>query len=1142
MLFQDNINLRSIRLSNRLHFVLVMLIMLSCSSERYKEPDGDTRIAIAGDQAKKWAKEIRESVAAELDTSLELTLWAPDTLLADPVALDMDDHGRAFVTRTNRRRTSEFDIRRHREWELKSMSFKSVEDRRAFLRKTLTPEECEKIGKPLDLNEDGVTDWKDLMVESEQVYRVEDSDSDGVADVSTLVASGFNEEVTDIAGGVHWTEDALFLSVAPDLWKLKDTNGDGVMDDRESLSHGWQVHIGFGGHNLSGVTMGPDGRIYWGIGDIGFSGTDRKGKKWSYPNEGVIARCEPDGSNFEIFARGLRNTHEFVFDQFGNLISVDNDGDHPGESERLVYITQDSDQGWRINWQFGKYNDPKNNKYKVWMDEGMYLPRHKDQAAYFMPCIRNYINGPTGMIFNPGTALGSAWNNWFFVVEFNGNPARSGIHAFQLQPEGAGMTFVRDKKILSGVLATGLDVGSDGSLYFTDWIDGWEKKGIGRIWKLTAKNSDLKEIQKEVQELLRTDFSTMSGESVSELLWHEDMRVRKKSQFNLVNREAVDILDQVFKKSSKQFARLHALWGLGQLARAGKLSGDVLEASLADSDTEVVAQACKIMGDIRHSGVEDILIKLLRHESSRVQFFAMEALGKLGAENAFEPIIALVEQNDDRDLYLRHTACIALSRVGTPEALARLASSEAKAVRTAAVVALRRVGSPRLADFLADGDDYIVAEAARAINDDLSVEAALPSLGDLLLNKRFDSEVIVRRAINANLRVGTPVALQNLLSFASDLSRSESMRVEALAAIATWLEPSVVDRVDGYYRGEFLRDASAFSDKFGQLVPLLEDQHGAVRLATVEAIQALDVRSARELIVDVLKKDASADVRAEALRTLVFFDQEKSQSYLKDVLRREKGPVRIAAIKLLDKMDMSSDIGESLEAVLLDGSSAEKQAVIGAFEHLPPENVEEHLSLLMDQLMADEIDGSLQLNLLSLAEGIKSEEITEKVRQFRAKHKDLGVAAEYIECLEGGAIRPGAITLYANSAAQCLKCHQVNGTGGVAGPSLNGVATRLTKIQILQSIVEPNLDLSPGYGVVTVTLDDGQTISGILMSESEQSLVIRDSDAKENQVDKSKVTERINALSSMPDMRPILSKSEIRDLIAFLSTLKGEEN
>ena len=81
--------------------------------------------------------------------------------------------------------------------------------------------------------------------------------------------------------------------MAPDLWKLHDKDGDGIPDEKTSLSHGYGVHIGFGGHGMSGIEMGPDGRIYWQIGDIGFNGKGPDGKTWEYPNSGVIARCNP---------------------------------------------------------------------------------------------------------------------------------------------------------------------------------------------------------------------------------------------------------------------------------------------------------------------------------------------------------------------------------------------------------------------------------------------------------------------------------------------------------------------------------------------------------------------------------------------------------------------------------------------------------------------------------------------------------------------------------------------------------------------------------------------------------------------------------------------------------------------------------
>ncbi len=253
-----------------------------------------------------------------------------------------------------------------------------------------------------------------------------------------------------MAGAILSHGDDLFVGVAPKLWRTQDENGDGLADKTTAISEGYGVHIGFGGHGMSGLEMGPDGRIYWGIGDVGFNGKGPDGTEWKYPNRGVLVRANPDGSDFEVFAMGLRNTHEFTFDEYGNLIGQDNDGDHPGESERLVYLVDGSDTGWRINWQFGKYRDPNNNDYKVWMDEKMYVPRWDGQAAYIIPTIENFVNGPTGFLYNPGTALSPKWKNKFFVVSFVGNPSRSGIHSFSLKPKGACFELGEHQEILGG--------------------------------------------------------------------------------------------------------------------------------------------------------------------------------------------------------------------------------------------------------------------------------------------------------------------------------------------------------------------------------------------------------------------------------------------------------------------------------------------------------------------------------------------------------------------------------------------------------------------------------------------------------------------------------------------------------------------
>src|SRR5690606_18847765 len=111
--------------------------------------------------------------------------------------------------------------------------------------------------------------------------------------------------------------------------------------------------------------------------------------------------------------------------------------------------------------------------------------------------------------------------------------------------------------------------------------------------------------------------------------------------------------------------------------------------------------------------------------------------------------------------------------------------------------------------------EFVVTETARAINDDLSIERALPALADVLTHNRFRNEALIRRAINANLRVGTDAAMQRVIDYAMRAGQPLEMRVEAIDALSTWAKPSVLDRVDGWFRGEIIRDPEPVRDRAG---------------------------------------------------------------------------------------------------------------------------------------------------------------------------------------------------------------------------------------------------------------------------------------------------------------------------------------
>ena len=1091
------------------------------------------------------AKNIESIVTPELAEGFTLKLWGVDSLVADPVSIDIDDQGRLYYTRTNRQKNVEFDIRGHQDWEIESIQLQDIEEKRAFLHRTLSPENSKKNEWLADLNGDGSHDWKDMLVEKEHVYRLEDTSGDGVADMSQLMIEDFNEEVSDAMGGILKHGDDLFVNIAPDMWRFRDKDGDGIAEEKTSISHGYGVHVGFGGHGMSGIEVGPEGKIYWQIGDIGFNGKGPDGQKWEHPNSGVIVRSNPDGSDFEVFSYGNRNTHEFVFDEYGNLISEDNDGDHPGESERLVYVVNGADIGWRINWQFGKYRDPDNNTYKVWMDEKMYIPRWEGQAAYITPTIKNFVNGPTGMLYNPGTAFNAEWKNTFFIGEFVGNPTRSGLHAFKLNPKGATFELGEYKKVLGGILATGIDFGPDGAMYLADWIEGWDIKKHGRIWKLDVKDINTEE-RKLTQSLLTADLTNYKEAQLGDLLKNADMRVRQKAQFELATRgeNGVKVFQAALDQKENQLARVHAIWGISQFARKDMKHAKLFLPLLKDSDPEIRAQAAKWIGDVRFKDAGDALLPLLKDEYSRARFFAAEALGRIAYEPAVQPIIEMLRANNEEDTYLRHAGSLALARIGKAEPVVVLSKDPSRAVRIAAVVALRRMKNKGIADFLTDQDEFIVTEAARGINDDLSIPDALPQLGDVVNDYHFTNEALLRRAINANLRAGTDKAMQNLISYAAHEGSPVAMRTEAIAALSTWAKPSVLDRVDGRYRGEVKRDLAPVQTKSGDaLTQLLTNKDAAVRLASAKAIGKLKIEKASATLLARLKTDPKPEIRAEALKSLALIGDKQIDVAIKQALSDKEKSVRVVGLDLLAKMDLSKELMVSLlSEVINTRTTEEKQAAITTLGTLPLTNTQKVFDQLLDKLAAGKLPTEVQLELSDAIDSTHSAPLITRFKEVSVKKSSPdSLMASYAGSLLGGDPEKGARIFFGHQTAQCIRCHSYDDFGGSAGPRLNGIAKKLTRYQLLEALVEPSARIAPGFGTVTLELKSGKKVSGVLQNEKPNGLVLKIGDKPDTLINKTEIAKRINSPSSMLEMRYLLTKKEIRDLVSFLATLEEEK-
>ncbi|NND31108.1 MAG: c-type cytochrome [Saprospiraceae bacterium] len=776
------------------------------------------------------------------------------------------------------------------------------------------------------------------------------------------------------------------------------------------------------------------------------------------------------------------------------------------------------------------------------MDERLNVPRWEGQAAYITPCIRNYVNGPTGMLYNPGTALSPEWKDHFFVVEFIGSPANSGIHAFTLKPKGASFAFNEGRKILGGVLPTGLDWGPDGAMYAGDWIEGWGTKDYGRIWKLEDPRGSEWAARKDAERWIKKDISGESEDQLYSLLAHEDMRVRQKAQFEVVKKgdDGYQLFNKAILPDNAQLRRVHGIFGIAQMARTQKLEyAQALVSLFQDEDAEIRAQAAKWLGDVRYDAGPE-LTALLGDTATRVRFFAAEALGRIAYAPAQEELIRLLIDNDDQDAYIRHAGSLALARIDDGERLAQLANHPSRALRIAAVIALRRMENKAIANFINDEDVLVVREVARGINDDWSIEEALDELGAILNTTFKEDEVIIRRSINANLRVGSSQALQRVLDYALNSEHPTELRSEALATIRHWHSPSVLDRVDGRYRGEITRDLEAIQPVITKgIASLLKDEKSAIIKDAAYAAGQNKLTSVASQLKDMLSNAEYASVRRAALESLVLMEVDELPAILSAALSDKDLIVRVAALDASGKVGLPPEEELSLyRSVVFDKTISERQSAIAALGKLPAKIVAPTFNELLEEWSQQSLDTKVRLDVAEAITELNDPTLNQKLSVVQGEDDQSDVMAAYIDCLSGGDPGRGGRIIWNHTGAQCIRCHQMHDYGGIAGPPLTHIGDELTPKQLLESLVLPGARIAPGYGMVSLIMKDGSEIDGMLIKEEGDQLTIRDAEDNMINVDRQQIDERIDALSGMTDMTKILTKREIRDVVAYLTTLK----
>ena len=255
---------------------------LAFAAEYVPQKTNAPEVAAASNEGELAIKKFR------IPPGFKVDLWAAEPLLANPVAIATDEKGRWYVAETFRLHAGVTDIRGHMDWLDEELASQTVAERDAYM----TKHEGKHIA--------------DYYKSSDRVSLLTDTDGDGKADKATVFAEGFNHLHDGIGAGVLARGGNVWYTCIPDLYLLRDTKGTGTADVRKSLQTGYGIRTGFLGHDLHGLRIGPDGKLYFSVGDRGFN-VNNGGRVLKETEVGAVLRCNLDGSDLEIFARGLRN-------------------------------------------------------------------------------------------------------------------------------------------------------------------------------------------------------------------------------------------------------------------------------------------------------------------------------------------------------------------------------------------------------------------------------------------------------------------------------------------------------------------------------------------------------------------------------------------------------------------------------------------------------------------------------------------------------------------------------------------------------------------------------------------------------------------------------------------------------------------
>jgi len=975
---------------------------------------------------------------------------------------------------------------------------------------------------------------KQLVEKPHRIVRLEDSDDDGRFDKQTVFADKMM-----FPEGSMWYAGSLYVAAPPSIWKLTDTDGDGVADQRIEWFKGQTLtHCA---NDLHGPYLGPDGWIYWCKGAFARQTYERPGKSPFITKAAHIFRCRPDGTGIEpVMTGGMDNPVDVVFTPGGEQIFTTTFFVHPGGGQRdgLVHAI--------YGGIYGKVHDP------------IFDPVHKWTGPEVMPVLLHMgPAAPCGLTRYESGALGQAYHDNLFACYFNLH--KVGRHV--LTPEGATFKTKDEDFVSSSDLdfhPTDVLEDADGSVVIVD-TGGWYKlccptsqlhkpDVLGGIYRVRRHgsprfgNPDNDPWGKKLWQRALDIHTPMPLKEVVKLLGDPRQAVQRRAiEVLAVPRGTASlfpVLREVTAGDSRPLLRRNAVWTLARID--DPVARSLVRDFLADPD-ETVRQAAIHVTGLWRDRATSRLIELLQSPSAHNRRAAAEALGRIGDKTAVPALLEAAGQSADR--ILDHSLTYALIEIADPKATsAGLASRNPRTIR-AAMVALDQMGGGGLdpkfvSGLLASTERLLTETASWIVGHHREWAPALAGvLGERLM--RIDLPAADRIELERQLgRFAQAASVQHLLAvtlqdaFAPLPARRSSLQAMAWSNLkAEALPREWIDAVGSVLAGDpatpelvtpavaTLRSLPLTKAKAGDLSERLLRIGGDAQNATglrLDALAALPgglVNPDGKLftfLLSQLDRDRAVAARTTAADVLARAKLTSVQLVgLADALKTA-GPLEVD--RLLAAFEQATDLSLGLKLIeaLANSSALSSLRVDSLKTHLAkfPAAVHKQAEALYAQLNVDAAKQKAQ------------------VEQLLAN-------------LSAGDVRRGQLVFHSEKAA-CFSCHAIGYRGGNVGPDLTKIGSVRAERDLLEAIVLPSASFVRSFEPIAVATNDGKVVNGLLRGETADELILATGVNQETRVSRRDIEEmRPSTVSVMPaGLDQQLTPQELADLVAFLKACR----